>query len=98
MTPKQESHSIRDALISQRESYHDLNDCPGFVLRQDGTNELSARFRRARNISPIHRHVKQRTFTISGYSFLPASSQNATALAAAALSESTSCDIGMITL
>ena len=66
MTPKQESHSIRDARISQRERYHDLNDCPGFVFRQDGTNELSALFQRARNISSMSEDVKQRTFTIRG--------------------------------
>jgi len=66
MTPKQESHSIRDARISQRERYHDLNDCPGFVFRQDGTNELSALFQRAKNISSMSDEVKQRTFTIRG--------------------------------
>ena len=64
MTPKQESNSIRDARISQRERYHDLNDCPGFVFRQDGTNELSALSQRERNISSMSEEVKQRTFTI----------------------------------
>jgi len=38
----------------------DSNDCPGFVFRQDGTNELSARsFRAFNKITPCCGKVKK---------------------------------------
>ena len=45
------------------QSKTDTNDCPGFVFRQDGTNELSARISRALNkISPCKGKVKGISF------------------------------------
>jgi hypothetical protein len=58
MTPKQEPHLIRNACKNAKNTI-DSNDCPGFVFRQDGTNELSALLPRTGNITSISRKIKQ---------------------------------------
>ncbi len=43
------------------QSKTDINDCPGFVFRQDGTNELSAHVFRALNkITSVIDKVKKK--------------------------------------